>query len=147
MVSKSNRHRRSSRLESTITWLSSWKAHNSWTYPTWWYDVTPSMKNLALKAKKHQKSSSEDEKSDDEEDLFALITRGLKGIWRCTKELKILNLETKANLRVLIPKLTKRKRNITRKTKRNKQWLLSGVIPKDQRIWKWRWSSSLVSNG
>ena len=33
--------------------------------------VTPSMKNLALKAKKHQESSSENEESDDEEDAFA----------------------------------------------------------------------------
>ena len=41
-------------------------------------DVTPSMKNLSLKAKKHQESISEDKESDDEEDPFALITRGLE---------------------------------------------------------------------
>ena len=46
------------------------------------------MKNLALKAKKRQESSSENEKSDDEEDLFALITRGLKGTMRMRKRFK-----------------------------------------------------------
>ena len=51
-------------------------------------DVTPSMKNLALKAKKHQESSSENEKNDDEEDPFSLITRGLEGIIKMRKRFK-----------------------------------------------------------
>ena len=51
-------------------------------------DVTPSMKNLALKEKKHQESSSENEESDDEEDPFALITRGLEGIMKMWKRFK-----------------------------------------------------------
>ena len=56
------------------------------------------MKNLALKSKKHHESSSNDEESDNEEDPFALITRGLEGIMKMRKRLKNLNLETKVNL-------------------------------------------------
>lgn len=41
------------------------------------YNVTPSMKNLALKANKQEETSSENEDNDDEKDHFALITRGL----------------------------------------------------------------------
>ena len=49
--------------------------------------VTYSIK-LILKAKKHQESSSENEKSDGEEDTFALITRGLEGIMKMRKRFK-----------------------------------------------------------
>ncbi|XP_057518412.1 uncharacterized protein LOC130799327 [Amaranthus tricolor] len=48
-------------------------------------DVTQAMKNLALKAKKHYESSSEDEESDDEEYPFALIIRGLERIMKMRK--------------------------------------------------------------
>ena len=51
-------------------------------------DVIPSMKNLALKAKKHHESSSDSEDSDDEEDPFALITKGLEGIMKMRKRFK-----------------------------------------------------------
>ena len=51
-------------------------------------EVTPSMKNLALKEKKHQEPSSENEESDDEEDPFALITKGLEGIMKMRKRNK-----------------------------------------------------------
>ena len=40
-------------------------------------DVIPFMKNLALNAKKQEETSIENKDSDDEEDPFALITRGL----------------------------------------------------------------------
>ena len=51
-------------------------------------DVTPAMKNLALKANKHKESSSENEESDDEEDPFALIKKGLEGIMKMWKRFK-----------------------------------------------------------
>ena len=57
--------------------------------------VTPSMKNLALKAKKHHESLSTDEESDDEEDLFALITRGLEGIMKMRKIFKKFKSQNK----------------------------------------------------
>ena len=70
-------------------------------------DITPSMKNLALKAKKHHDSSSEDEESEDEEDPFAIITRGLEGIMKMSKRFNKFKSRNKVNLLVLIPKLTK----------------------------------------
>ena len=99
--------------------------------------VTYSIK-LILKAKKHQESSSENEKSDGEEDTFALITRGLEGIMKMRKRFtkfksrnkgKSSNSNSKTNKLAsfecgstehLKRNVLKRKGNTTRKTKRNK---------------------------
>ena len=51
-------------------------------------DVTPSMKNIAFKTTKEEKTSSENEDSDNQEDHFALITRGLKHIMRMKKQIQ-----------------------------------------------------------
>ena len=111
------------------------------------------MKNLALKVKKRDESSSKNEESDDEEDLFCLITRGLEGIMRMTKRFKRYKLRndykgiSSSNSNFKSNKLTcfecgsnkhfvkecpKKKNKHRRRTKRNKQWLLSGVTPRDQ---------------
>ena len=49
------------------------------------------MKKLALKAKKHQESSSKNEERDDEEDPFALSARGLEWIMKMRKRFKSRN--------------------------------------------------------
>ena len=59
-------------------------------------DVTPSVKNLAQEAKKHQESSSKNEESDDEEDPFTLITRGLEGIMKIRKRFKKFKSRSKS---------------------------------------------------
>ena len=70
-------------------------------------DVTPAMKNLALKANKHKESSSENEESDDEEDPFALIIRGLEVIMKMQKKYKKFKSRNKGvNLLIPILKLT-----------------------------------------
>ena len=51
-------------------------------------DIIPSMKNLALKAKKRKEFSSKNEESHDEEDSFALITRDQEGIMKMRKRFK-----------------------------------------------------------
>ena len=54
------------------------------------------MKNLSLKAKKLEEPSRENEESDDEEDPFTLIARGLEGIMKMRK--KIQNIKVKVQL-------------------------------------------------
>lgn len=55
------------------------------------------MKNLAFKAKKREKSSSKNEESDDEQELFALIIRDLEGIMKMRKNLKDINQKMSIN--------------------------------------------------
>ena len=46
------------------------------------------MKNLEFRAKKHEETSCENVDSDDEEDSFALIARGLEDIMKIRKRFR-----------------------------------------------------------
>ena len=106
-------------------------------------DVISSMKYLALKIMKREKSSSETEECDDEEDPFALITRGVDGIMKMQKGFKRFKSRNDYKVKsssnsnskskklaclsgdlqnILLKNVLKRKRNITIRTKGNKQF-------------------------
>ena len=51
-------------------------------------DVLQFMKNLALKANNSEETSSEYEESDDEDDPFTLIIKGLEGIMKMRKRFR-----------------------------------------------------------
>ena len=108
------------------------------------------MKNLALKAKKHYESSSEDEESDDEEYPFALITRGLERIMKMRKRFNKFksgnkgkssssNSETHklvcfecGSTEHLVKECPKKKKEYYKKNKTKQEMVESRVILKDQ---------------